>query len=512
MSAPADIPKDIEDRLALYFDNQATPEVVRAIEGWLAADPANARAFAEYGYIERMIYCAQKTEDASAVFALLAEAEENAEPDFSLLRHPASEGSRTRTDKPSITAVELWSVVGYFLAKGLRSRAGVIGSVAAVLLLGLILVFVFVGQGDTPGTPETAGNTPGEPGGNTARMVATLTRERGAAWDRQPSKDLYAGQKFTLTQGVAEVTTAKGAIAILQAPASFELLNNPNAIRLHSGKLTGICETRSSKGFVIRAPHMDLTDLGTRFEIDVDASGSGSVSVSEGLVRVALEDAPGSNRSFLLKESQSATLQRNTAGGTARIPFELGLHDTGRGLRVGDRDRFWTVNNPNDDSPAAPAMVSTLTPRSEWLEPGQDTFWLSMPSEDGILNMQGRYPETLVFEQAFNLPQDIDPASVRLAFRYIADDSLTVLLNDQPVTDRLVSDRKIRDPQRWREFTEVTLDKGFKPGRNVISMQVTNHDSTTAIGLRAEFGTLSGEREIKIGPGSEAAGVEDQEP
>jgi len=44
MTTPPDIPREIEDQLALYFDNQATPQVVQAIEDWVAQDPANAQS------------------------------------------------------------------------------------------------------------------------------------------------------------------------------------------------------------------------------------------------------------------------------------------------------------------------------------------------------------------------------------------------------------------------------------------------------------------------------------
>ena len=69
---------------------------------------------------------------------------------------------------------------------------------------------------------------PDQPG---PRVLATT--EHDAVWDRQPGEDLYAGQRLTLTQGFAEITTTRGAVAILEAPVTIELLNNDNALRLH---------------------------------------------------------------------------------------------------------------------------------------------------------------------------------------------------------------------------------------------------------------------------------------
>lgn len=512
--------RDPADLIEAYFSGELDGAGGHELRTWLRENPQRFEQLATQSRLEtalNQVYQARQLQgvfDTTGVFDELLQAEEQAEPDFSLLHDPAFEQSLKDSNKAQITSRELLSLAGYLTARGLRTKVGVIGSVAAVLLLGLMLVIALVGQDNTPGIPETAGNTPDDSETNPARIVATLIDERGAVWGHQPGDNLYAGQRLVLNRGFAEIRTLSGAVTILEAPTTVEFIDDANAIRLHSGQLVGICETESSKGFTIHAPHMSLIDLGTRFDIEVDASGSGRISVSEGEVRVDLVDAPGSNRSFLLKESQSTTFERSAAGGKARIPFEINLHDTGRGLQVGDRDPFWTVNTSSDNDLPVPAMVSTLESKwaqpgqdSLWLQPGQDTFWLSMPSEDGVLYKQGRYPKTLVFEQAFNLPQDIDPASVRLAFRYIVDDSLTVLLNGQPVTGHLVSDLRVLDPQRWLKFTEVTLDKGFKPGRNVISVQAMNHDTMTAIGLRAEFGTLSGEREIKIGPGVAAAGI-----
>ena len=285
MTAYRDIPRHIEDQLALYFDNQATPEVCQAIHDWLEEDPANAEVFAEYGTIERMIYNAQKTEDASAIFALLAEAEANAEPDFSLLRNPAFD-TAAQTTQPTVTAHELWSLAGYYTAKGLRTKAGVIGSIAAILLLGFVLYMVIAGPGQTPDAPEVADNAPTGTQAQTTPIVATLTAEHSAVWDRRPGKNIYPGQRFTLTQGFAQVTTTKGAVAILEAPASIEFIDNDNAVRLHSGKLVGICETASSKGFLVHTPQMDVIDLGTRFGIAVDYLGKVMLEVFSGEVSV----------------------------------------------------------------------------------------------------------------------------------------------------------------------------------------------------------------------------------
>jgi hypothetical protein len=145
-----------------------------------------------------------------------------------------------------------------------------VAALAAMIVIAVVLTFVFTGP---TGSPQITEDT-SEPGRDTPAInhhVATLTAEHNATWAERAlarGSQLTAGQTLTLTAGFAEISTARGAIAILEAPATIELIDNSNALELHSGKLVGICETESSKGFLVRTPHMDITDLGTRFGVN----------------------------------------------------------------------------------------------------------------------------------------------------------------------------------------------------------------------------------------------------
>lgn len=178
---------------------------------------------------------------------------------------------------------------------------------AAALVLGVLLTIVLLSEPDGNGSiadaPDTA-EAPDAPASvdETMRIdpsirpvVATLTATHHAVWSNtsaegasalgslQPGSQLHPGDRITLTQGFAEITTKDGAIAILQAPATVELIDHDNAIRLHAGKLVGICETESSKGFVVRTDQADIIDVGTRFGVQ-HATGLTQVSVLEGHV------------------------------------------------------------------------------------------------------------------------------------------------------------------------------------------------------------------------------------
>ncbi|CAN0371486.1 unnamed protein product, partial [Ectocarpus sp. 4 AP-2014] len=119
---------------------------------------------------------------------------------------------------------------------------------------------------------------------------------------------LYAGDRLTLTAGYAEITTKGGAIAIFEAPTTIEMIDHENALLLHRGKLVGICETESSKGFVVRTPHLNVTDLGTRFGV-VCVDRATRTTVLDGEIEVAAIGADATMPATQLIAGQSAQLE-----------------------------------------------------------------------------------------------------------------------------------------------------------------------------------------------------------
>lgn len=200
-----------------------------------------------------------------------------------------------------------WQIGGAL--RYLAGQTALWGGMAAVLAVAVVLFVVFSGGNETPSA--TANNSvepgrvgPSNPGSNT--IVATLTAEHEARWVSEslaPGSPLRAGQRLTLTQGFAEITTQRGAVAVIEAPASIELVDNPNAIRLHRGKLVGLCHTDSSKGFVVKTDYADITDLGTEFGVLVQDNRL-TTTVFTGEVDVA---APGGEPQRLIS-NQTAEL------------------------------------------------------------------------------------------------------------------------------------------------------------------------------------------------------------
>jgi len=228
------------------------------------------------------------------------------EPDLDQLFQASFVNQSEATD--DLTLRKVLSVSGYVITQFIRTPKVVRGlaSLAALLVVGLVawsLMPVGVEPAEQP--PIATQETPAQ-----AMPVAWLTAESEARWrsdDREVSlavgKGLYPSQTLTLVDGFAEITTEQGAVAILQAPCTIELINRPNTLRLVRGKLVGICETASSRGFTVRTDHADITDLGTEFGVEAWSDGV-QTSVFVGEVTFKTSDS-GSRR---ITHNQTATL------------------------------------------------------------------------------------------------------------------------------------------------------------------------------------------------------------
>ena len=198
------IPDHIQQAIQAYYAERANDDDIAALEQWFREDEANIRLFAELGMAEWQLLNEHEKQDAAAIMTLLRESEDDAEPDFSLLHTSSFEVPPTKLVKPTITAGELLSLAGYLTAKGLRTRAGIIGSIAAVLVLGAVLYITLIGFGTTPGSPGVADGTPTSPVKvPTQTVVATLTAEHNAVWSADsaegalaPGSLLRAGQRI----------------------------------------------------------------------------------------------------------------------------------------------------------------------------------------------------------------------------------------------------------------------------------------------------------------------------
>ena len=245
-------------------------------------------------------------------------------------------------DRKSITARQFLSITGYMLGQVLTSKpAYKTYGIAAGVILAITLIFVFIGGGEAP-TGPFAGQVPGvdaqnDPPSVSPEVVATLTAQHDAQWASDAPTTgaaLASGQRLTLTHGLAEVTTSSGAVAIVQAPTTIELIND-NALRLYRGRLVGRCETPGSKGFVVETPTARVIDLGTEFGVSVDDMGTTDTHVFSGEVALSQARATDGNNAQLLTEGMA---RRVSADGSRIEEIAAAPYRFVRGMREQDRD------------------------------------------------------------------------------------------------------------------------------------------------------------------------------
>ena len=314
----------IDEAIEAYFAGHLTAEHLAVLEAWINADPQHARAFMDELRFREIVgeHLREQANDTGTVLAELARIEMSSEAEVIQLggEHAgqAKRPKRKPEDPGTVSAHDLVAVCGYLLGKALTSKPAYLAYAAAVALLCLIVLRPWDGeQQATDASRSVVQNDPqpSEPRLDPpiATTVATLTDAHQAHWSTPdgtpaptPGDTLYAGQHLVLTAGFAELTTVRGAVVILQSPCRVELVDSPNSIRLHAGKLVGICKTQWSKGFIVRTAHMDVTDIGTHFGVACDENGT-EVRVFQGEVQAATAS------------TSDAKTERLIAGQSARI-------------------------------------------------------------------------------------------------------------------------------------------------------------------------------------------------
>jgi hypothetical protein len=480
------LPEQINHIMQAYFSGQATPEQIDALEAWLREDASHVRWFVDLGLLDGLMLSVQKDEDAAAVLAMLAESEEKAEPDFSLLHNPSFEPQAVKAKEHSLNFRETWSLVGYALGQGLRTKVGMIGSIAAVLVLGVVLYAAIFGTGTTPDSPDIADQAPNTPAVEESSPVATLTGEHNATWSEgalATGSQLRAGDRLTLTAGFAEITTNDGAVAIVEAPATIELLDNDNALRLHSGKLVGICETDASKGFVVRTPYIDITDLGTRFGVDATSVEKTEVHVFEGEVRVSLLDQQQQVITARVVKQFEAVSARSDSNVLIALPnaepdlyeatrrIDLTVWSTGEQIREADGvDPNWKITAIDGkalDTPIAAVKLDPPQSNRRAFRPnadGQNT-WITDDPLAGIAN-KDRY--TYVTE--FVIDETIDLKSLRLEIGFLADNYVSAIR----LNGRSIDTPEPESYVRFSDLTKTQATEGFVQGINRLEIDVSN--------------------------------------
>lgn len=259
-----------------YCDGQLSAFEFDQLNDRLACDPVFRRLFIELvvqaEYLETVVTRPEAVFDEYAYIPPVAEAE-------------------------SLSARSIAKASGYLLREAVHNRAlrKSFFVMAAVFVLAVALTLTIrFSVNVEPSLPGPAAESPAPIA--PAVAVATLTGQHNARWDKASLKTgdaLYPGQRLTLLHGSAEFTTERGAIAIIEAPCTVELIDSANALRLHTGQLVGYVESERAKGFTVQTPNARLVDIGTEFVVDVDPLGHTKLQVNRGAVDAAGKSSIG---------------------------------------------------------------------------------------------------------------------------------------------------------------------------------------------------------------------------
>lgn len=392
-------------------------------------------------------------------------------------------------DNAKASARMALQAASYLIREAMSNRAAARGLAlaAAVVLLALTLTLVVIfSGGDQPGSDPVTESIEQpiqliQPIAKPA-VVASLTATHRVRWAGKPvatGDALHAGQWLILTAGFAEITTTRGAVVIVEAPATIQLLDNDNALRLQTGKLVGICETPTSKGFLVRTPHMDITDLGTRFGVNTNRQVT-QTHVFEGAVAVhaAMTQDPAGSKRLVTGQAASASTH---APAISAIPFNpdrfalllfntVQLPGTGHSLRIDDIDPNWQIIAIDGQPLDQPQPVRVTA---------ADSYNLYFPNDPATSQWLSYHPDTkpgpddyitYTFQTRISLPEQADPARIRLHLKYQADNMVSaIVVNGQRIEMPDASVTTVFD--RWNEYA---IDEHLRAGDNTIAFEVRN--------------------------------------
>ena len=483
---------EIEQLIHDVLHGRADDEQRLRLSDWIAEREDNARAYYRVAMDERAIRAGLEC-DAARSLGQLADSPDDSGAGLVLAELARAEAKA----HPPLVAVAGARRASWLAGRGqpLAWAAGVM--LAAVIALAVILLVQNNDLADQAGRHafdlhDPPAVTPWEHTPAERLVVATLTGQHDAQWRAASGADvpgigdgLSPGQRLQLIEGFAEITTRHGAVAVIEAPATIELLDSDNALRLHAGKLVGICESAASKGFVVRTPQVDVTDLGTRFGVDASELGATEVHVFEGEVLVTREAVHGGAAvREQLVGGQAVRASDDRAGLTRlgmdreqfaeALPIRYLPEGTGYGLEPGDTDPNWRVVAMNGRPITEGGAMSVTYPR--YGDPASSR-WVFVPR--GI-QAQDTSDRTITCRVSLRLPSAFDPGTSQLVLGFNADHRVSgVRVNGTAVQ---VPDNKL---DRSAPLTELAIQAYVRPGINTVEVDLYDNDSHSA--LRAAF-------------------------
>jgi hypothetical protein len=203
--------------------------------------------------------------------------------------------------------------------------------------------------------------------------TATLTKAVGAqfAFGLNAGSPLVEGTQlrqgvYELLQGLIEIEYRSGAVLVVRAPATFDLVDEA-CVRLEDGQLAAHVP-KEAIGFRIESPGATVIDLGTDFAVQAIKDKESEVHVFNGEVLVDLHGEKG----------RSADLLRLVTGKAARVDYLTGMPS---GIDLDNQQFLRTLRE--DDSSYEDAVLA-LDPAVYYrMEPSGDGTQLADASANG---------------------------------------------------------------------------------------------------------------------------------
>lgn len=259
------------------------------------------------------------------------------EQDAKVLPHSVDSDSAMpqprRQTEGALTWREVADASGYLLVNAVKSAPAKWVAAAAVILLAATLLIVLNTSNGTATDPGIVEGTPGPPPLESPRpVVAKLAAQHDARWQATTGTTapglgdgLHPGQRLTLTEGLAEIMTARGTRLLLEAPCEVEFTEDNNALQLVSGQLFASVPPQAT-GFTVQTPTARIIDIGTEFGVEADEEGTTRLQVYDGEVRAAPIGADGEVGEYAsLTTNQAVSIQLHT--GLQADVFDPGRHE-----------------------------------------------------------------------------------------------------------------------------------------------------------------------------------------
>lgn len=358
-----------------------------------------------------------------------------------------------------------------------------------LLALAASIVLVFAWQFIAPSDVDSQGDALlADTGWREPTIVASVAAADNVTWVGQEyaaGDAVRLGGQVKLAGGLLKLNTPSGAELLLEGPCDVKF-DAPRSVQLQRGKLTARLADWAT-GYSVSTESLRVLDLGRVFAVMADGQGNVEAHALEGDVRVqALAVTDRTRTSFVLGEGQAVRVERASqvsqrgpaqqdefvlSNGEFRPFRPIELHNTGRGLEVGDEDPHWRIVDGAVGAGFTGPQYAVVCEADERYLPNHKLVsqWMSVARD----LRPGCLPNSVyTFRTEFDLAgYDLDTVTV-LADMMADNGVAEVRINGQPV--ELVPWRDNEFMQEFRQFRRAEIVDGFVPGINQIEIDVLN--------------------------------------